>query len=140
MGKLKQKFWATYINFYPIEYEAFKTAYEEGKEAIQHLVEKAEANKTKWEDTIEIFNQRFSVPFKVSVSNQADAILKKEMPKFEFDFNTGGETPDIKKVDKEELKNNVLSQGEKRALYLLDIIYERLRNKGMHAGVKNVFY
>jgi energy-coupling factor transporter ATP-binding protein EcfA2 len=66
------------------------------------------------------FKRRFSVPFDISIENQEDVILKETTPRLNFTFL---EKTESKKLDKNSLLN-VLSQGEKRALYLMNILFE----------------
>ena len=69
---------------------------------------------------MELFNDRFmDMPFTLSVSNQTQAALGKENAKLKFTFKDGTDTIEW---SREELKT--LSQGEKRALYLLNFIFE----------------
>jgi energy-coupling factor transporter ATP-binding protein EcfA2 len=66
-------------------------------------------------------------PFSLSIENQKDVILKDMTPKISFNFKEGG---DIKKVTPQSLLS-VLSQGEKRALYILNLLFEvkfRIKN------------
>ncbi len=65
-------------------------------------------------------HKRFSVPFKLSVDNQEDVILKSEVPNIKFVFE---EFKDAMPIAEEELFK-VLSSGELRALYILNIIFE----------------
>jgi wobble nucleotide-excising tRNase len=67
-----------------------------------------------------MFNERFTVPFTLEVSNQEDVILKGTKPEISFGFK---EDAQPKPVDR-KLLLEVLSQGEKRALYILNILFE----------------
>jgi energy-coupling factor transporter ATP-binding protein EcfA2 len=60
------------------------------------------------------------VPFKLIVQNQQDVILKGETPKVAFEFQDGQGTCGVE----EEKLLQVLSQGEKRALYILNVLFE----------------
>ncbi len=59
------------------------------------------------------------MPFSLSVANQAQAALGKEKARLKFTFKDGD---DIVEWSRSEIKT--LSQGEKRALYLLNFIFE----------------
>jgi energy-coupling factor transporter ATP-binding protein EcfA2 len=61
------------------------------------------------------------VPFKLSVNNQDDVILNNQAPTIQFEFNDGRGSPEI--VNQESLIE-ALSQGEKRALYILNVLFE----------------
>lgn len=73
---------------------------------------------TPWQDAIDEFELRFiDIPFNMEVINKPDAILHSQTPTLQFSFK--GKT-----VDRDFLVKDVLSQGEKRAFYLLHIIFE----------------
>ncbi|GAB4310759.1 MAG: hypothetical protein Kow0019_08880 [Methanobacteriaceae archaeon] len=90
------------------------------KSEIEGIIEEAKSEESAWKDVVDLFNKRFFVPFEIKVINQADVILKNDVPTLEFIYNDEIEE---KKMDKEELLE-ILSNGEKKALYLLNIIYE----------------
>lgn len=85
-------------------------------------IEKAASDqRTQWERVIEIFNRRFFVPFKVVAKNRVSVILgQAPMLSVGFEFEDGGERA---QVDRGALLQ-VLSTGEKKALYVLNIIFE----------------
>lgn len=106
------------------EYEAYfelLNIYKSSKKKIEEIIHTAKTEKAEWEEVVELFNKRFIVPFKLEVSNQEDVILKDEVPvvKFKYKDESHGDVY----LENEDLLN-VLSNGEKRALYLLNIIYE----------------
>lgn len=99
--------------------------YNNGKEQIAKIIEEAKSEVTKWAEVINIFNERFSVPFVVRIDNQEDVILRDNAPIIRFDFLDDPEDKDSPTVpiDENQLLR-VLSNGEKRALYILNIIFE----------------
>lgn len=81
----------------------------------------ASLQKTQWEEVIEIFNNRFIVPFKLIAKNKISVILGQEsLLLLDFIFEDGEETTPVKKED----LMKALSTGEKKALYILNIIFE----------------
>jgi len=81
-----------------------------------------EKETTKWKRVVELFNRRFSVPYTLSVVNQENVILKDETPTIHFDYHDQkDEKRRPKRLQRSELVRS-LSSGEKRALYILDII------------------
>ncbi|MCK9183132.1 MAG: hypothetical protein M0P13_09690 [Fibrobacteraceae bacterium] len=94
--------------------------YQETKKTIEFAITRAKGEHTAWENVIDIFKKRFCVPFDVTIKNQEDVILKESSPQLKFEFIDGEE--------KKEVENNslleILSQGEKRALYLMNILFE----------------
>ncbi len=94
--------------------------YREKKSEIEKIIEQANKDQKEWESVIEIFNQRFLVPFKVKLQNQKDILLNKDAAQFGFIFSDDNQ--DVN-VQKEDLQKH-LSGGEKRALYILQILFE----------------
>ncbi|AQM66435.1 hypothetical protein [Helicobacter pylori] len=95
--------------------------YREKKPEIEEIIKQANKDQKEWESVIEIFNQRFLVPFKVELQNQKDILLNKDTAQFRFIFSDNNQN--IMNVQKEDLQKH-LSGGEKRALYILQILFE----------------
>ncbi|MFB1334898.1 hypothetical protein ACLF9E_01055 [Helicobacter pylori] len=94
--------------------------YREKKPEIEKIIKQANKDQKEWESVIEIFNQRFLVPFKVKFQNQKDILLNKDAAQFRFIFSDDNQDMN---VQKEDLQKH-LSGGEKRALYILQILFE----------------
>ncbi|KNE24014.1 hypothetical protein ACM37_03750 [Helicobacter pylori] len=94
--------------------------YREKKPEIEKIIKQANKDQKEWESVIEIFNQRFLVPFKVKLQNQKDILLNKDAAQFRFIFSDDNQDMN---VQKEDLQKH-LSTGEKRALYILQILFE----------------
>jgi hypothetical protein len=117
----KRKLWVNYFSSIKDNYNSLMTLYSESQETIGVIVDQANAEKTEWENVIELFNNRFDVPFKLEVLNQDDVILKdKVSPNIGFSYSDGRGD---RKIDENDIKKS-LSTGEKRALYLLNVIFE----------------
>ena len=123
--RLRQKLWVEYLIRSKNAYHDFLSSFNKGKDEIATIVEEAKGEKTKWAEVISIFNERFSVPFFVRMDNQEDVILKRNTPSICFDFLEDPDDQESAKapIEEEKLKN-VLSNGENRALYILNIIFE----------------
>ena len=121
LSSFKQKLWVSYLKEKLEFYSALENEYSKGKTDIEAIIDQAKKEETEWRNVIDIFNKRFSVPFKISVENQDDVILKSQGPNFKFVFFDNA-TQFISIAENELLK--VLSNGEKRALYILNIIFE----------------
>jgi len=124
-SRLRQKLWVQYLIRSKKAYLDLLSSFNDGKEKIAEIVEEARAEQTKWAEVISIFNERFSVPFVVRMDNQEDVILKSDAPSICFDFleNPEDRTSATAPIDEADLKK-VLSNGESRALYILNIIFE----------------
>lgn len=118
-AQFRKDLWIFYI-----QGNADATAYLDSYAASKNEIESIEAAATqavpRWTKAVELFNDRFmDMPFTLSVANQTQAVLGKENAKLKFTFIDGTDTIEW---SREELKT--LSQGEKRALYLLNFIFE----------------
>ena len=136
LERFKKDIWVSYLIEQKELFNSLLTEYKKGKEEIEAIVEQAKAEATDWKDVINIFNKRFSVPFKLEMRNQDDVILKSETPNLNFIFSDDDALNQEKNIEESELMK-VLSQGERRALYILNIIFEvRARKK---AGQETIF-
>ena len=120
LESFKKKLWVSYLKKCALTYESLVNEYNIGKERIEKIVEEAKREETNWREVIEIFNDRFDVPFELSIENQEDVILKNEGPNIKFAFKEADESKEIN----ESALLKILSNGEKRALYILNIIFE----------------
>lgn len=104
------------------EFSELISAFEGGRARLDEIAATASAQKTRWQEVIDIFNRRFSVPFEVVMRNKEDVILKRVTPNVAFEFKSvEGDAPEP--VEKSNLFD-ILSNGERRALYLLNVIFE----------------
>lgn len=95
--------------------------YKENQELVANIVYQAQQQKTTWESVVDTFNKRFKVPFKLKVDNQDEVILNGAAPTILFEFNDGRGSPE--QISHSSLMK-ALSQGEKRALYILNVLFE----------------
>ena len=118
---LKEDLLKSYLMRHRSEFETLMSEYETGKRRIEEITTEASEQATEWQEVINIFNRRFSVPFKVGIENKQDVILKRVTPNISFTFED--ETAVPVPVERDNLVN-ILSSGERRALYILNIIFE----------------
>ena len=126
LDTLKKILWGSYIKANEVLFRDLCDKYHGLSDAIDAVA----MDDTPWKHALDIFNQRFSVPFTMSVANLKGAIIGESVPQVEFTFTNGTEQKTIDRSQLEEL--DTLSQGEKRALYLLNIIFdiEQLKASG----------
>ncbi|VFB08937.1 Uncharacterized protein conserved in bacteria [Aeromonas salmonicida] len=117
---LQRNLWLAYLVDQNELYNQYLDAYRSSKVTIEGAIQQAKSERTEWEAVVDIFNQRFSVPFKMNVSNQDDVILKGSQPSITFKFADGESEGDVAK----DSLLKVLSQGERRALYILNVLFE----------------
>ena len=122
IDRFANKIWKSYfINQKELILDLVKK-YETGQDKIKELVKNAKKEQTLWEEVVRIFNTRFShLPFCLFVINKDDVILKDEVPTINFLFKDGC---DERKYENKGDLLDILSTGEKRALYILNIIFE----------------
>ncbi len=124
--RFNDRVWKSYIkvneSFYRTAVERFRSAAKRKKEIQASAAEQ----RGQWEDVIEIFNDRFFVPFTLTAENRTNVVLGLEpVAKLGFEFKDG---PDRVAVERSELLE-VLSTGEKKALYILNVLFEVERRK-----------
>ncbi|QOY88682.1 ATP-binding protein [Paludibaculum fermentans] len=118
---LREELWKSYIKVrYPL-YEDLITKYRAAEKRKKEIVAAANTQRTQWEAVIDIFNDRFVVPFKLTAKNRTAVILGEEpMLTLGFTFDDGHEQATVEKPTLMQ----ALSTGEKKALYILNIIFE----------------
>jgi len=117
---LKRKVWTCYLISNKEQYNDFLSVFRNGKKELSRIIKTAKEQATLWHNVVKIFNERFSVPFILEIANQDDVILKDESPSLVFKYKDGS---DLREIGRDELLN-VLCAGEKRALYILNVIFE----------------
>ncbi|MGV8946897.1 MAG: hypothetical protein ACOH1N_10750 [Lutibacter sp.] len=135
LENFRKEIWYSYFVEQKELFNKLIEEYKKGKTEIEEIIIVAKGQSTDWKEVISIFNKRFSVPFELLMQNQDDVILKSETPNLSFAF-TDHSVPETKNVDEQGLLS-VLSQGERRALYLLNIIFEVRARK--NANQETVF-
>lgn len=89
---------------------------------LKELHEEAKKETTDWKKALDLFVERFYVPFTIEPSNQEDVILNMELPSFKYIFS---DSRGKKEITKDSLLN-ILSTGERRAYYILNMIFQIL--------------
>ena len=117
---LKRKLWTCYLISNKERYNDFLSVFRNGKKELSRIIKTAKEQATHWHNVVKIFNERFSVPFILEVANQDDVILKDESPSLVFKYKDGS---DVLEMGRDDLIN-VLCTGERRALYILNVIFE----------------
>jgi len=124
LDAFKRKLWLQYIHMARDEYNLLIAKYKSGQEELTSIVSEARADPNDWDTVIEDFNRRFlHLPFRLSVKNKSDVILKDTAPSVEFNFVDGGDERVFSETQRSDLLR-VLSTGEARALYILNIMFE----------------
>lgn len=124
---LRKELWAYYVQD-NADADAFLEAYDASKDEIDGIEQTAAQSAPQWTAAIDLFNDRFiDMPFKLAVENQTAVTLGKEQARLRFVFEDGED-----RVAWNRSEVRTLSQGEKRALYLLYFVFdveERILNQ-----------
>jgi len=117
----KERIWKSYFKANQGIYEALLEKYEQVRTGLKAIEKAAQQERTQWEQAIDLFNDRFFVPFKLEAKNKIAVTLGHErMLTLSYTFS---DETDSAPVEQKKLME-VLSQGEKKALYILNIIFE----------------
>ena len=121
MATFKEDIWKSYLKMNSELLTDLIANDQAAADKEQKIVEQATKERTLWENVIELFNERFVVPYKLRAKNREAVILGDEpILSLEFIFeDEGGNAP----VERGTLLQ-ALSQGEKKALYVLNIMFE----------------
>ena len=121
MDLFKENIWKSYFKANETLYEDLLSQYRDGKERLKSIENAARGESTHWEAAIDLFNERFIVPFKLEAKNKVAVVFGHDpMLDLGYTFSEGEESAPL---EREELMKS-LSQGEKKALYILNIIFE----------------
>ena len=116
----KRKSWIGILKNQVSEVSTLVELYKKTQEEIKKIQDEAQKESARWRQVVDIFSNRFFVPFIVEISNQEDVVLKNSVPTLSFRYK---ERDEEQEIDRSKL-NTILSGGERRALYLLNIIFE----------------
>lgn len=119
--------WFSFLKKIEVGLESLVDLYNKKKIDLEKIIQKARDKQSEWEDAIDEFENRFiDMPFTIEIKNKADAVLNDIAPAIDIQYKG-------KKVERKKLIENILSQGEKRAFYILNVIFEiksrQLQNK-----------
>ncbi len=138
---LKKLLWVHYLNSLEKDFSVYFSKISSFSTQIKKLYESAEKQAERWQRVVDEFNRRFKVPFEVKISNKANFLLKDEAPNLYFTYTRCKDTAEEQYADfgKDELMKS-LSMGEKRAMYLLYILFdiEIIKEKAVQGSGKHL--
>ncbi|MDO4902139.1 MAG: hypothetical protein Q4A21_01105 [bacterium] len=115
--QFKKNIWSSYFKDIKDTIEEFQEISDKTLKAIQERKKEG----SKWEEVFENFESRFKVPFKMKIENIDEILLGETLPEVKFQFEKDGRS---NKLVTRDLTESVLNQGEKRALYILNILFD----------------
>ena len=118
---LRQDVLKDYLKVHEELYTDWLNKYDAAQKRRKELEEAARAQRTQWEAVIDIFNERFFVPFKLEAKNKTEVMLgRTSIIDLGFTYVDGQESAEL---NRNELLRS-LSTGERKALYVLNVIFE----------------
>lgn len=118
ISKLKKIYWYSVFNSEKEKLLNLVNEFHEKRKVLENIRLDAINEKTIWHEIIDRFNKRFNVPYTLKLKNQDDVILNDEIPKIAYYYKDND-----KEISLNQLKK-IYSSGQRRALYLLDILYK----------------
>ena len=127
LPRLKAAFWKSYLAEASSLANEALAKYREGKNEMESAVSQAAKQRTRWEEVVKIFHGRFDVPFEMYIEDKPLAVIKAKAPRLMYRFcDSDGE--EAVPVTRDQLDEH-LSTGEKRAFYLLNVLFEVERRR-----------
>ncbi|MBG0719470.1 hypothetical protein G3N18_15680 [Microbacterium sp. 2C] len=125
--RFKQELWTSYIKECEELYTRAVASFKDSEARRRAIEKQAAAERTRWEEVIDLFNTRFSVPFTLVPRNREKVMLAQEsFLTLDFEFKDGG---GASHMDREHLLR-VLSTGERKAFYILNVALRTLGGGG----------
>ena len=119
--KLKQDVLKSYLKVNENLYTDWIAKYDAAAQRRKELEVEAREKRTQWERVIDIFNDRFVVPFRLEARNKAEVSLgQTSIIDLGFTYVDGADTTEVERT----LLLKSLSMGERKALYVLNVIFE----------------
>lgn len=129
-----QDVWKSYFKAHEEAFVRVVTCYKNTEKRRKEIERQAATESTQWDKVIKIFNERFFVPFTLRAENKHQVALGQDaMLKLVFEFSDG---QDSASVERDDLLS-VLSNGEKKALYILNVLFEMEARKA--SGRETIF-
>jgi len=119
----KQVLWDSYFQKNKKLFTDLLELFENNKEELKKIEEEALLEETLWYESQKVFKERFDVPFSLEIEKHRNVILGTTAPNVVFTFE--GENGEKVQFNRGQLNSlDILSIGERRAMYLLYVIFE----------------
>jgi hypothetical protein len=126
LEKLKDDIIKSYLKAHESAYLSLIEMYRATEERRKEIEKAAEEQRTQWEDIIDIFNARFVVPFELKAMNRTAVVVGDiKIMELGFTYRDGDECANVERNDLLQS----LSTGEKKAFYVLNIMFEVERRR-----------
>lgn len=121
IDELKKVYWYSIFNSQIDELTVLVDEFNEKKQVLEEIRKEAQGEQTVWQKIIDKFNNRFNIPYTLKLENKEDVILNEDVPRIAYYYTN--EEGQRKKLSLDQLKT-IYSTGQRRAIYLLDILYK----------------
>lgn len=118
---LKKVYWYSVFNSQKEELINLINEFKDKKIILDEIRKEAQSEQTVWQKIIDKFNRRFNIPYTLQLENKEDVILNEDVPRIAYYYKDANNN--LKELSLEQLKN-IYSNGQRRAIYLLDILYK----------------
>jgi len=117
----KEKLWKSYIKANYELYLSLITKVQAAAERSKVIQEQAAREGTQWQAVIDMFNDRFVVPFRLVAINKVEVMLGQEaVLRLGFIFKDGEQEVQVGR----DALLQALSTGEKKAFYILNMLFD----------------
>ena len=124
LAAFKEDVWKSFIKSRFDLYRSLLDKHQAAEARRKEIQQQATRERTQWEEVIDIFNDRFVVPFKLEPLNREAVILgQQDILTLGFTFQDGNEQAPVEPVERQALMQ-VLSTGEQKAMYVLNLLFE----------------
>ena len=121
IDELKKVYWYSVFNSQNEELTDLINEFNNKKLILDEIRKEAQNEQTQWQKIIDKFNRRFHIPYTLQLENKEDVILNEDVPRIAYYYKD--ENGQLNELSLEQLKN-IYSTGQRRAIYLLDILYK----------------
>lgn len=123
IAQFKKIMWCTYYTVKKLLFDNLLSLFDTSKSELESIENEAKLEETIWYEAAMTFEERFHVPFSLDIEDHTNTILGTKAPNIVFNFtNDLGENVQFNRGQLTSL--DVLSIGERRAMYLLYVIFE----------------
>lgn len=126
LESLRREYLLYFIKSENVLASEFNSLYEQKRAGLLDIIRIINENTQLWNKVVKDFNSRFRVPYHLQIENKAEALLNQDFLRIKY-LKTKGEG-NIEYKNKEHFLN-FISNGEKRAYYLLLNLFEIEKRK-----------
>lgn len=121
--RTKTLIWQAHFADNKPSYDNLLIIYRDYSKELDELIERSKSCESDWKNIVGSFKASFRPKFDLIIRNQEDVILKRDKPElvFVYEDDRGGAP---KEVPVKTLNDSVFSTGERRALYILCMMFE----------------